>query len=197
MLLLQCFLPALFLRLKYGDSLDPGCSSRNPVSGIVPLRVLVNFLMIALTFSPRNGTFRINFLLSLFHHPMAGLLPHCFGSLLFFLSFCNWSSKMENGCSFWNSALCTQVSQYFILENNADRKHRNNIVYKHQCQNNCCPYQRSYWKGYKNSHIFQHSSSTKHPRAKEATSRCWLQTMRIEGKENVQRQCSSGMKNRR
>ena len=75
----------------------------------------------------------------------------------------------------------SKLSQYFSLKDNIDKKHRSNIIYKHQCQNKKCSHSyigetarrivvraEDHTGKDKNSHIFQHSSSTKHPRAKEA-----------------------------
>ena len=75
----------------------------------------------------------------------------------------------------------SKLSRYFSLKDTTDKKHRSNIIYKHECQNKKCSHTyigetarrivlraEDHTGKDKNSHIFQHSSSTKHPRAKEA-----------------------------
>ena len=74
----------------------------------------------------------------------------------------------------------SKLSRYFSLKDATDKNHRSNIVYKHQCQNKKCSHSyigetarriilraEDHTGKDKNSHIFQHSNSTKHPRAKE------------------------------
>ena len=74
----------------------------------------------------------------------------------------------------------TKLSKQFSLKDNIDKKHQSNFVYKHGCQNKKCDddyvgetaRRREKRCGDhsgkdKNSHIFQHSSTTKHPRANE------------------------------
>ena len=75
----------------------------------------------------------------------------------------------------------SKLSRYFSLKDCTDKKHRSNIIYKHECQNKRCNHSYigetarrivvradDHTGKDKNSHIFKHSSSTKHPRAKEA-----------------------------
>ena len=75
----------------------------------------------------------------------------------------------------------SKLSKHFNLKDKIDKKHLSNFVYKHDCRNKKC--KEGDYIGEtarrktlrcnehagkdKNSHIFQHSSKTKHPRARE------------------------------
>ena len=76
----------------------------------------------------------------------------------------------------------TKLSRHFSLKDSIDKKHQSNFVYRHECQNKKCDLgdyvgetarRREKRCGEdhsgkdKNSHIFLHSKTTKHPRAKE------------------------------
>ena len=73
----------------------------------------------------------------------------------------------------------SKLSKYFSLKDKTDPKHRSGFIYKHDCQNKKCSEDYIGETGRrsenrfdehagkdKKSHIFQHSNTTKHPRAK-------------------------------
>ena len=74
----------------------------------------------------------------------------------------------------------SKISKHFNLKDKTDKKHLSNFIYKHSCKNKKC--NESYIGETarrkvkrteehagkdKNSHIFIHSNTTKHPRAKD------------------------------
>ena len=74
----------------------------------------------------------------------------------------------------------TKLSKYFSLKDKTNKQHMSNFIYKHGCKNKKCKddyvgetgRRRTKRTGEhagkdKNSHIFLHSKSTKHPRAKD------------------------------
>ena len=74
----------------------------------------------------------------------------------------------------------TKLSQFFNIKDRIDEKHRSNFIYHHECQNRKCDEdyigetkrRRENRTGEhsgkdKNSEIFKHSCSTKHPKAKD------------------------------
>ena len=73
----------------------------------------------------------------------------------------------------------SKLSMYFSVKDAKDKKHLSNLIYRYNCQNKKCnecyigETARRFVKRVeehrekdKTSHIFQHSSTTKHPRAK-------------------------------
>ena len=74
----------------------------------------------------------------------------------------------------------TKLSKYFSLKDKTKKEHMSNFIYRHKCKNKKCKddycgetsRRRTKRTGEhsgkdKKSHIFLHSSSTKHPRAKD------------------------------
>ena len=74
----------------------------------------------------------------------------------------------------------SKLSRYFSLKDTTNKKHRSNFIYRHECQNKRCSEDyigetaRREEKRFgehagkdKSSHVFLHSTKTKHPRAKE------------------------------
>ena len=73
----------------------------------------------------------------------------------------------------------TKLSRYFSLKDPLDKRHLSNFIYKHDCQNKKCKEDYVGETGRrsekrtgehagkdKNSHIFQHSQKSRHPKAK-------------------------------
>ena len=75
----------------------------------------------------------------------------------------------------------TKISKFFNIKDKVDDKHLSNFIYHHDCQNKKCKdgdyigetarrktrRTKEHASKEKNSYIFQHSTKTKHPRARE------------------------------